>query len=99
MEIKKKGIQRRIALFILVIGMFPIMIGISLVYWQGRKELTESVGGNFARVAKDIAHNIEIIIEQSAYNVKSLALSPILRNATASASKFYSIQVVLPLGV
>jgi len=89
MEIKKKGIQRRIALFILVIGMFPIMIGISLVYWQGRKELTESVGGNFARVAKEIAHNIEIIIEQSAYNVKSLALSPILRNATASASKFY----------
>src|SRR3989338_9854298 len=89
MEIKKKGIQRRIALFILVVGMFPIIIGISLVYWQGREELTESVGANFVRIAKEIANNIEIVIEQSAYSVKSLALSPILRNSAVSANKFY----------
>lgn len=88
MEIKK-GIQRRIALFILVVGMLPIMIGISLVYWQGRKELTESVGENFARVAKEIASNVEIVIEQSVYNVKNFALSPVIRSAAMSANKFY----------
>lgn len=89
MKIKKKGIQRRIALFIFVVGIFPIIIGIFLVYWQGRKELTETVGENFARVAKEIASNIEIVIEQSIYNVKSLALSPTLRSAAVSANRFY----------
>ncbi|MBI5048827.1 MAG: HAMP domain-containing protein [Deltaproteobacteria bacterium] len=89
MKIKKKGIQRRIALFILVVGMFPIIIGTSLVYWQGREELTESVGENFVRIAKEIASNIEIVIEQSAYSLKGLALSPTLRNTAISANKFY----------
>ncbi|MBI3398589.1 MAG: sensor histidine kinase [Deltaproteobacteria bacterium] len=87
---KKKGIQRRIAIFIFVVGIFPIMIGISLVYMQGRKELTESVGENFARVAKEIANNIKIIIEQSVYSVRSLALSPIIRDAAISANRFYT---------
>ncbi|HBR17021.1 MAG TPA: hypothetical protein DD725_05345 [Deltaproteobacteria bacterium] len=89
MRIQKKGIQRRIAIFIFIVGMFPIMFGILLLYWQGRKELTASVGENFARVAKDIASNIEIVLEQSAYSVKSLAVSPILRDAALSANKFY----------
>ncbi|MBI5327540.1 MAG: sensor histidine kinase [Deltaproteobacteria bacterium] len=89
MQIKKKGIQQRIALFILVVGIFPIIIGISLVYWQGREELTESVGENFVRIAKEIASNIEIVIEQSAYSLNGLALSPTLRNTVISANKFY----------
>lgn len=89
MAAKKKGIQRKIAIFILIVGMFPVIIGISLVYLQGRKELTKSVGENFANVAKDLASELEGVIEDSVYNVGSIAFAPILINAVASANRFY----------
>jgi signal transduction histidine kinase len=85
----KNPIQRKIATFILLVGMFPIVVGTTLVYFQGRKELTESVGKNFAGIAKEIASNIEVIVSQSIYNVESLSLSPILRDAAKVANRRY----------
>src|SRR3989338_1342480 len=90
MKIHKKGIQRRIAIFIFVVGMFPVMISILLVYLQGGRELRVSAGENFARVAKEIASNAEIVMEQSVHDVKSLAISPVLRNAAILANESYT---------
>lgn len=90
MKIHKKGIQRRIAIFIFAVGIFPVMISILLVYLQGVRELRVSVGENFARVAKEIASNAEIVMEQSVHDVKSLAISPVLRNAAISANESYT---------
>lgn len=86
----KKGIQRRTAVSIFIVGILPIIVGTSFVYLQGRKELTESVGKDFARIAREIAGNIEIIIEQSVSSIRGLAISPLLRDAVRSANKAYA---------
>ena len=86
----KKAIQRRTAVSIFIVGILPIIVGTSFVYIQGRKELTESVGKDFARIAREIAGNIEIIIEQSVSSIRGLAISPVLRNAVRSANKAYA---------
>jgi signal transduction histidine kinase len=86
---KRRPIQRKIATFILLVGMFPIVVGTALVYLQGRKELTESVGRNFGGIAKEIASNIEIIVNQSILNVERLSLSPVLRDIAKVANRQY----------
>lgn len=86
----KKAIQRRTAVSIFIVGILPIIVGTSFVYLEGRKELTESKGKDFERIARDIADNTEIIIEQSVSSIKGLAISPVLRDAAKSANKAYA---------
>ncbi|MFQ5329367.1 MAG: sensor histidine kinase [Thermodesulfobacteriota bacterium] len=86
---KKRPIRRKIATFILVVGMFPVIIGTAIIYQQGKQELTESVGNNFYRIASEIASKIEILIDQSLYNVQTLTLSPVLKGAVAEANRTY----------
>ncbi len=75
-----RGIQQRIAITILIVGMFPVMIGTFFFYLQGRRELMESVGQNFAVVAEEITSNVEGIIDHSINSVHTLSLSPVLRD-------------------
>ena len=86
---KKKPIQRRIATFIFIVGMFPVIVGTAIIYQQGKKELTESVGNNFYRIASEIASKVEILIDQSVYNVQTLTLSPVLKRAVEAANRTY----------
>ena len=86
----KKAIQRRTAVSIFIVGILPIIAGTSFIYLQGRKELTESVGKDFARITREIAGNIEIIIEQYVSSIRGLAVSPVLRDAVRSANKAYA---------
>lgn len=74
-----RGIQQRIAITILIVGMFPVIIGTFFFYLQGRKELMESVGQSFAVVAEEITSNIEGIIDHSINSVHTIAFSPVLR--------------------
>ena len=87
---KKKAIQRKIATFILLVGMFPVIVGTAIIYQQGKKELTESVGNNFSRIAKEIASNVELLIDRLVYNVQNLAYTPTLNNAVRDANRQYA---------
>ncbi len=84
-----RGIHQRIAITILAVGMFPIILGTSFFYLQGRKELMESVGQDFAVVAEEIANNIEGIIDHSINNVHTIAFSPVLRETLKKANRSY----------
>ena len=86
---KKKPIQRRIATFIFIVGMFPVIVGTAIIYQQGKKELTESVGNNFYRIASEIASKVEMLIDQSVYNVQTLTFSPVLKRAAEAANRTY----------
>ncbi len=86
---KKKPIQRRIATFIFIVGMFPVIVGTAIIYQQGKKELTESVGDNFYRIASEIASKVGMLIDQSVYNVQTLTLSPVLKMEVEAANRTY----------
>ena len=86
----KKAIQRRTSVSIFIVGILPIIVGTSFVYLQSRKEITESVGKDFARITREVAGNIEIIMEQYVSSIRGLAISPVLRDAVRSANKAYA---------
>lgn len=60
----KIGIQQRVVIAIVLTGIFPLIIGISLTYFYEMKEFEKSIGTNFKELAKETAKQIKILINK-----------------------------------
>ena len=60
----KIGIQQKVVIAIVLTGIFPLIIGISLTYFYEMKEFENSIGTNFKELARETAKQIKILINK-----------------------------------
>ncbi len=83
MEVKnvKRGIQKRIIISMLLIGIIPLIAGLYLTYLDGTNALRNSIGANFQEMAKETANKIDMVIKREVIDVQRLAISSDIKNA------------------
>src|SRR3989304_9571290 len=85
----KRGIQKKIVTAIFIVGVLPLIMGISLTYLNGRKNLKTSIGIKFQEIAKQTANKVDMFIEQEILEARGIALSPVIREVVKNANKSY----------
>lgn len=85
----KRGIQKKIVTAIFIVGVLPLIMGISLTYLNGRKNLKTSIGTKFQEIAKQTANKVDMFIEQEILEAQGIALSPVIRKVVKNTNKSY----------
>ncbi len=77
----KNGIQKRIIISMLIIGIGPLVAGLYLTYLDGTNALRNSIGANFQEMAKETANKIDMVIKKEVIDVQRLAISTDVRDS------------------
>lgn len=86
---KKRNIWKKVIASILLIGIIPGILVVSLTYLNSINALRNSIGTNFQEIAKETADKIQILMDREIYEAQSLALSPYIRAAVLKANKMH----------
>lgn len=73
-------LKNLIIYFLLIVGLFPGLIGLAGIYNQSKKEFILSKGLYFKEVALSTAYQVEKILEEKIEAIKGLTLLPSLKN-------------------
>lgn len=73
---KRRSIQQKIVIALLVVGFLPGFVGIFFTYLSGTKALKDSIGANFQTIAIATSEKIDLIIQEKIRNAQTLAISP-----------------------
>lgn len=75
----KKGIQKKVVIFILLVGILPLITGITLTYLYGMNSLKNSIGTNFKELARETAKGIDLMLNKEIDEVTALFFSEDVR--------------------
>ena len=73
---KRRSIQQKIVIALLVVGFLPGFVGIFFTYLSGTRALKDSIGANFQTIAIETSEKIDLIIQEKIRNARTLAISP-----------------------
>ncbi|MBI5406307.1 MAG: sensor histidine kinase [Nitrospirae bacterium] len=73
---KRRSIQQKIVIALLVVGFLPGFVGVFFTYLSGTKALKDSIGANFQTIAIETSEKIDLIIQEKIRNARTLAISP-----------------------
>lgn len=88
----KKSIQRKAIAAILLAGIIPSLIVVVLTYLTSINALKNSIGANFQELATETADKIQIFMNMTIKNAKSLALAPVIVDAVSRTNRSYIAQ-------
>lgn len=77
----KLGIQKKVVISIVIVGMLPLLVGLYLTYLDGKTTRRNSIGASFQELAKETADKIDMVIGREVIDTQRLALSPNIRAA------------------
>ncbi len=77
----KLGIQKKVVISIVIVGMLPLIVGLYLTYLDGKTTRRNSIGASFQELAKETADKIDMVIGREVIDTQRLALSPNIRAA------------------
>lgn len=70
----RRGLRKKIVIAILIVGIFPLVLGVYLTYLNGIDALTRSIGANFKAMAKETANKLYIILEEELSEAKGISV-------------------------
>lgn len=73
---KRRSIQQKIVVSLLVVGFLPGFAGIFFTYQSGTSVLKDSIGANFQTIAIQTSEKIDLIIQEKIRYAQALAVSP-----------------------
>lgn len=82
----KLGIQKKVVISIVIVGMLPLLVGLYLTYLDGKATRRNSIGASFQEMAKETADKIDMVIGREVIDTQRLALSPNIRTAIKEKS-------------
>ncbi len=85
-----KGIQGKIILLAVTIGLLPGIVGVTLTYFGGINLLKNSIGNSFQEIAKKESAHVKRIIEKEIDEARSLTISPFVRQYIETANQRYA---------
>ncbi len=83
----KKGIQKKVVIFILLVGIFPLITGITLTHLYGMNSLKNSIGTNFKELARETAKGIDLMMNKEIDELRALFSSADIKDLLKEANK------------
>ncbi|MDO8447128.1 MAG: response regulator [Deltaproteobacteria bacterium] len=91
-ELKKGGLQRKIVILMLVVGVFPGLVGITAVYFMGNRLVMQSVGPGIIGTAEKAASEVDTIFQYNLNHATQLSRLPNIREFTKNANEGYRVK-------
>lgn len=72
------GLQRKLIVSMLLVGVVPLMVGLGLALWQGSREIYEVNGESFKALAIETARKVDVLVAEEVARTSRIANDPIL---------------------
>ena len=70
------GLQLKLILSMLLVGIVPLMVGLGLAFWQGSREIQVVNGENFKALAEETARKIDLLMSDEVARTSRIAIDP-----------------------
>ena len=69
----KWGLQRKLILSMLLVGVVPLIVGFALAFWQGSREIQTVNGENFKTLAEETARKVDLLVSDEVARTSRIA--------------------------
>ncbi len=70
------GLQLKLILSMLLVGIVPLMVGLGLAFWQGSREIQVVNGESFKALAEETARKIDLLMSDEVARTSRIAVDP-----------------------
>jgi two-component system NtrC family sensor kinase len=70
------GLQLKLSLSMLLVGVVPLMVGLGLAFWQGSREIQVVNGESFKALAEESARKVDLLISDEVGRTSRIAADP-----------------------
>ena len=70
------GLQLKLILSMLLVGVVPLMVGLGLAFWQGSREIQVVNGESFKALAEETARKVDLLISDEVGRTSRIAADP-----------------------
>ena len=70
------GLQPKLILSMLLVGVLPLMVGLGLAFWQGSREIQVVSGESFKALAEETARKIDLLMSDEVARTARIATDP-----------------------
>lgn len=70
------GLQPKLILAMLLVGVVPLIVGLSLAFWQGSREIQTVNGENFKALAEEAARKVDLLMSDEVARTSRIAADP-----------------------
>ncbi|MBI3807959.1 MAG: HAMP domain-containing protein [Nitrospirae bacterium] len=70
------GLQLKLILSMLLVGVVPLMVGLGLAFWQGSREIQVVNGESFKALAEETARKIDVLMSDEVTRTSRIAVDP-----------------------
>ncbi len=95
------GLQPKLILSMLMVGVLPLLVGLGMAFWQGSREIQEVNGESFKALATETARKLDILMAEEVARTSRIARDPAViielerrRDAYASLRERESLRAV-----
>jgi len=87
------GLKTKIILSMLLVGLFPLVVGLGMAFWQGSQEIREVSGESFKALATEAARKLDLLVVEEIAHTALIANDPTIirelerRRDTANSSR------------
>ncbi len=70
------GLQFKLILSMLLVGVVPLMVGLGLAFWQGSREIQVVSGESFKALAEETARKVDLLMSDEVGRTSRIAADP-----------------------
>jgi two-component system, NtrC family, sensor kinase len=70
------GLQLKLILSMLLVGVVPLMVGLGLAFWQGSREIQVVNGESFKALAEETARKVDLLMSDEVARTSRIAADP-----------------------
>ena len=70
------GLQLKLILSMLLVGIIPLMVGLGLAFWQGSREIQVVNGESFKALAEETARKVDLLMSDEVGRSSRIAADP-----------------------
>ena len=86
---RKTGLRKKLIGATVLVGILPVILGLTLTYLKGTVELRKSLGENFAGLAREAANKTDLLIDRKINELTNAAAGADIVNAVSRANQAY----------
>jgi two-component system NtrC family sensor kinase len=86
----KKGLRTKIIFVLLIVGSFPVIVGLIITYWNGTFRLRELMGHNFQGLAREASRKTDLVLEREIEGKKHLSITTDIKQVIKESNQIYT---------
>ena len=75
------GLKRKLIVSMLLVGVLPLILGLTMAFFQGSKEIREVSGESFKALATEAARKLDLLVAEEVARTSRIASDPIVIKA------------------